>query len=346
MKLTINQKNALQLIKGASIFTTGGGVPYDDQITTINQLPRLKSSIYSLNEFPKAGYLSTAAELGPTDVPPLEKTKVIKPMLKLLTKTTGKKIVGLYPPEIGQESIILESAHHLKLPIADFDPVGFRAVPYIDINIFNLKKLPFSYTPMTVASDQGEIFLLDGQTSYERLETILRSMTQLSKSKVIYLLGGLLSVKQLIKNRLENSSYSQAFNFGAIEDFSSLIKKLKPLLIIKGTVTKKKTFKQPGFLGEIITIKDNNQQSYRLIVLNEVLFIFNQKNQLLAQVPQRILLIDSQKLRGLSCVFLKKGSPVSILILPPEKHWRSQKAQKLFGPKRFSTLLKNLRKIK
>jgi DUF917 family protein len=342
MKLFLNQSSALQLIKGASLFTTGGGVPLSDQKLTLSKIKNLKVRIYSLDQFPKSDYLCTAAELGPTDVPPLIKDHVIKKMLDLLIKTTGKKIVGIYPPEIGQESVVIESASLLKLPIADFDPVGFRAVPFIDINVFNLKKLPFRYTPMAVASDNGEIFLIDGEISYNRLETILRKMTEYSKSGVVFLLGGLLSVNNLIKNKLETNSLSRAHNLGKINKLSKLLQELNPVLTINATVVKKSEFKQQGFLGEVISLIDNINRKYKLIVLNETIFLLDENKKILAQVPQRILLIDPVKTLGLSGVFLKKGQKICVAVIPPEKQWQTPEADKLFGKKRFLFLLKNL----
>ena len=237
---------------------------------------------------------------------------------------------------------MIESASLLKLPIADFDPAGFRAVPFIDINIFNLKNLPFSYTPVVVASDNGEIFLIDGEISYSRLETILRKMTEYSQSGVVFLLGGLLSVNNLIKNKLETNSLSRAYNFGKINKLSKLLHELNPVLTINVSVVKKSEFKQQGFLGEVVFLIDNKNRKYKLIVLNETIFLLDENKKILANVPQRILLIDPVKTQGLSCVFLKKGQKICVAVIPPENHWQTPKANKLFGKKRFSFLLTNL----
>ena len=324
MKLFINQSSAEQLIKGASLLPPAA-LCLSDQKLTLSKIKNLKTRVFSLDLFPKTGYLCTAAELGPTDVPPLKKDHLIKKMLDLLTKTTGKKVVGLYPPEIGQESVVIESASLLNLPIADFDPVGFRAVPFIDINVFNLKKLPFIYTPMAVASDKGEIFLIDGRVSYERLETILRKMTEYSKSGVVFLLGGLLSVNNLIKNRLETNSLSRAYDFGRINSLTDLLKQLNPVLTLNATVIKKSEFKQQGFLGEVINLTDNNKRKYKLVILNETIFLLDANKKILAQVPQRILLIDPVKIQGLSGVFLARGQKICVAVIPRKNSGRHQK---------------------
>ena len=195
---------------------------------------------------------------------------------------------------------------------------------------------------MAVASDNCEIFLIDGKVSYARLETILRKMTDYSKSGVVFLLGGLLSVRSLIKNKLETNSLSRAYNFGQVKNLKDLLTELHPILIINAVVVKKTEFKQQGFLGEVITLIDGNKHKYKLVVLNETIFLINDKKKLLAQVPQRILLIDPNKIQGLSCVFLKKGQKTCVAVISPEKQWQSSRVNKLFGKERFSFLLKNL----
>jgi len=342
MKTLINNTNYQNLIKGASIFTTGGGIPFEDQLESLKGLKSINLSLQSLDEFPKDSIICTAAELGPTDVPPLKKIKVIKRMRDLLSNAINKPIAGLYPPEIGQESVVIESSHYLNLPIADFDPVGFRAVPYIDINIFNLLKLRFNYTPMAVSTDRDEIFLVEGPISYERLETILRSMTSFSKLGVVFLLGGALNVNKLIENKLERPSFSKALTYGEIKNVNQLLKMLKPKIVIEAKVVGKKEFDQKGFLGEIVTVKDKEDKIFRLIVLNEVLFVLDKNSNLLAAVPERILLLDPNEPRGISGVFLEKNVSLLIVVIPPEKEWGTKNAHTIFGKERFMLLFKNL----
>lgn len=339
MKIKIDKNNFETLIRGASIFTTGGGIMIPDQMKTLKGLD-LSVEIYSLDEFDEKSFLCTVGELGPTDAPPLKKDKIIKKMLKLIEQKTGKNIVGLFPPEIGQESVVLESSQLLKLPIADFDPTGFRAVPYFDVNIFNVKNIDFQLTPIVVANDNGDISVIEGNIRYKEVENKLREMSTRSESGIIFLMGMTISIKKLLENGITGPSYSRALEIGLIKTQTKLFKKLKAKKIIRGKVIDKITVEKKGFLAEKIKIKDDSWNLYTLIMLNEAIFLLDETGKIIASVPERILLLDGEKAQGLSGVFLNINTPVTIAIIDPSKEWRNKNSKNIFGKKRFEELLK------
>lgn len=345
MKKILKLDNAIQLINGASILATGGGVPVEEELKVIKNLRNFKTSLVSLEDLPEDGFLCLVGELGPSGAPPIKKNKIIKQMLKSLEKITSKKIVGIYPPEIGQESVVLESAYYLDLPVADLDIVGGRAVPFIDINVFNLKNINYSLTPMVVCNDRDEIFIIEGNKTHGKVEEILREMTRLSSSELLFLMGALVSVKDLIKYKLENNSYSKALNLGSTNNLNELFSKLNPDLIIKGTVKKKGNIKQQGFSAAYVLIKDEKQNLFKLILQNEAIFLLDGKNKIISSVPEKILLIDPIRLIGLQNDKLTLNQILIIAILKPEKIWMSKKAEQIFGRNRFKDLLKKVIKI-
>jgi DUF917 family protein len=192
---------------------------------------------------------------------------------------------------------------------------------------------------MVVATDRDEIFLIEGNISYERLEIILRSMTGLSKSGVIYLLGAPLQVKKLVKNNLTRPSLSKALSFGQIRNLKTLSDLLNPKIIIKVNVLTISDFDQQGFMGKIVITQDKNLKIYKLFILNEVILILDKNNKILASVPDRILLIDQNKLEGLSGVFLENDQNLTIAVIPPDPEWNTNKAHKIFGKNRFILML-------
>lgn len=323
---------------GASIFTTGGGISMEDQFESLKNVA-INLEILSLDEFEKDSYLCTVGELGPTDVPPLKKEKVIKKMLEILKNATNKNIVGLFPPEIGQESVVIECATLLDLPIADFDPTGFRAVPYFDMNIFNVKKIDFNLTPIVVATDKDEIILIENEGSYKKVEKVLRSMTSKSDSGLIFLMGMTVSVETLLKNKLNNPSYTKALQYGKIKTNNKLFKKLSAKRVIEARIVEKSEFQVKGFLAEKVVVKDKGWNLLTLIILNEVLFVLDSDAGIVASVPERILLIDPRNPQGVSGASLTVNESIIIAVIDPEDSWKSKSAQKILGKKRFAKLL-------
>lgn len=341
-KIVLNKSTVKKLIQGASLFTTGGGIPFDTQIKYLKSINTLKIFLVSLDQLPTDSYVCTAGELGPSNAPPLQKKEIIKNMHVLLEKISGVRIKGIYPPEIGQESVILETSHYLKLPLLDIDLVGTRAVPFLDINIFNLKNLDFSYTPLVACNEEKEIFIINSKVSHERLEHILRELTVLSKTGIIYFLGGVISTRKLKTLNISSPSYGKLLQLAPINTYDELIKSLAPKLIIEGVVTKKKDLKEKGFFCQLVYLQDKKSRGYKLFVLNEVIFIFNQDNKIISAVPERILLIDPKTLTGVPSNDLVPNKKVSIIVINPTKEWQTKRAYKIFGRDRFMPLVKNL----
>lgn len=333
----LDKEDLFTLIKGASLFTTGGGVSFEEQIATLSSYPDLSVTLSSLTSLPQSGWVGTVAELGPANAPQIDKRKVVKKMITILQKNTNKKIVGIYPPEIGQESVVIEAAYFLDLPIADFDPVGFRAVPYVDISIFTLNSISYSISPMIITTDNNELIYIDSTISSNRAEEILRQITQLSKTRLIFFIGGLISVKKLIEQNVANNSLSKALHFGKLS-FSQFLEKVNPKQVINATIMSIQEKERNGFLYLDVQIKEQ-QRMLKLLILNEVMFIFDEHKKKVAAVPERILLIDKTNMVGIPSGSLKMGMNISIVIIDAEKEWQSQKAKKLFGEERFRDLL-------
>lgn len=335
----INQQLAKQLIKGASILTTGGGVSPVEQLKALKIFTKLQVKLVSLNELPADGYLCMAGELGPSEAPPLDKRKTVARMISLLGNISKKKIIGFYPPEIGQESVTLESAHLTGLPVVDLDPVGGRAVPFLDLSVFNLKKIPYSLTPLVVCTDKEELVSINGTVKLERVEQMVRELTKLSSSGLVFLIGGLISVGQLKKANLENNSYSLALQLGKIKNFEQLKTLLKPRLVIEAVVRKITRLDKKGFSASKVIVLDRTEKSYQLTILNEALFIHDQQGDIIASVPERILLVNPHTLAGFPSCELDIGQTVMIMVVRPDKIWQTARARKIFGKERFSFLL-------
>lgn len=324
------------LIRGASFFTTGGGVPVNDQLQTINRIGSKGVTLINVEDLPESSYVITASEIGPANAPQIEKKKVIKRMVSVFEKVTGKKISGIYPPEIGQESVVVESASILGLPVIDFDPTGFRAVPFMDINIFNLKKVPYSFAPMVVANDKGDIFFIEGEFNYQKVENTLRHMTSLSTYNILFILSGLLSIKTLKNAGTNKKSYSDSIEFGLSKNLNEFLQKINPIILIQGKIIKVKKEKRKGFLFETVEILSGTKK-YQLTILNEAIFLKDNAGKLLASVPDRILLINPDKFAGLPSGDIKVGTTLTIAVIDAEEGWKNNGG--LFNKARFKELL-------
>ena len=328
----INSTNLDVFIQRSSAFTTGGGLDVKRQLHSLRNIrsvldvPLLQPAALSDHD-----YVCSVTEIGNPEAPPIQKEKLMPEMLRVFETISGKKIKGFFPPEVGQESILLESAHYAQLPLIDFDPVGFRAVPFVDISIFRLINKSVSFTPAVIATDYGEIISLSTPITYDRAEQIIRTMTTFSEHGCVLVLGEMKAVSE-IKQLAKKNRYSyQQILYSKAAKLENILYKERYIVV------EKEEFEHTGFYCEILTIQSKNSgKKHTLCILNEAVLLFNEERNLLYAVPERILLLNDTEDSGIATVDLSVGLSFRLCVMSPEPQWSTKEAQQLFGSERFS----------
>lgn len=333
--MEINQENLFALAKGASILTTGGGLFLPEQIESLSKHQNISFALKSIDDFDDDDILITASEVGTADAKEMDKTNILPKMLVTWEKLTGQKIAGVYAPELGQESIIVDTAIGLNVPLVDFDVAGGRAVPFVDINSFAAVGVDFSLSPLVIASDQGDIIAVDTEMDIGKVENFLRPLVGLSQGGVIYFIGGAVKAGVIKKNNIQNSSLSQSICLGMVKDASEIEKILNPYMTLKGRVTQKKEIKKNGFNCFVADFICEDGKKCTLSILNEVLFIKDENGKNIVAPPDKILIIDEEKLSGNSSKELLDGKNVILYAVKADKIWQSERGQKIFSKDRF-----------
>ncbi len=341
MKQKLNKKNFYELIKGASIFTTGGGCPVDFQNDNVDSLPNNSFiEIWDIEEFNTNDFLITALELGPSSAPVLDKKNILSKMISLLEKVSNTNIAGFYGGELGQENVLIESSVYTSKPIADFDIGGGRAVPCVDLTTPNALDMSFSIAPLVLCTDMGEIVYLEGCSSENRIEDVLRKISELSKDKIIFILGGLIKVQDIIETKVINNSLSKALKTSKFKTIKEIKDYLNPKFELSGKVISSQKISKSGFNASKSLFETTDGQLFNIIIQNELLFILDKNNNPVYSVPDRILIIKKDGLIGCSSRDFVKGEPVELLVVEAENAWKTEKGLKLFGKDRFKDLLK------
>ncbi|MFC1659083.1 DUF917 family protein [Pseudomonadota bacterium] len=339
--MILKKEEIKTLIKGTSLFTTGGGLPFQYQIEQLNKFnDDIEVILKDPKDFLKDSYLMTVSGLGPASGQDIDKKNVIKKMLEYFQLITNRTVSGLYAVELGQETITAEASYLLNLPIADFDCSGGRAVPCVDITSFNVTNINYHYSPLVVCTDREEIIILEGNKGLERTEDIMRQLSRLSDSGVIFMMGECVKVDDILGTDVINNSYSKCLEYGKINSIDEFIKKENPKKYWKNIevlecVEKEKS----GFSFKKVRFITSNKEIYNMIILNEVLFILDKDNKMVYSIPDKILLVNSEKMIGVQSSQIKKGDHFSIIITEPDLAWRGESGKKVFGVNRFKELL-------
>ena len=318
----IYKKEAELIIKGASILSCGGGLCYEEQIKYLKIISMEKGikilELDDIKKFSENDIFITASEIGPAELPPIDKSK-IPLMIDIFQKKINKKVVGLLPVEVGQESIVFDSAVISNLPIINSDLAGLRAVPKASFNALRMQNVDFTRSPLVILTNKGDIKFFDKNVNLDQDEKQLRTISKISQG-IIFVMGAIIK-PMIVQKYLNFKSLTILLNIGLALQKNKLEEAI-PLDMVfkeKAMVSSVNRINSQGFTEKIIELK-NKKHTIKLIVKNE--FIELKINEFsLFNFPQLITVVDWNKKRGLSSSEITPGLVVTIYVFNPLKFW-------------------------
>lgn len=317
--MIINQSNINHLLRGASLLACGGGLPFVQQQkmcrqATLSQALRQGIVLLDPEELADNDLCVTVSEVGAASAPVMDKSNLVQ-ALQLFEAKTGQKVTALIPGEIGQESIVIEAAARLQLPIVDSDLSGCRAVPRLsDLALVRLG-VPFTMSPLVVMGSANTLTFVAQQASLSADEDLVRALVP--PGQIVTLLGAGIS-GQAIKQRLNYRSYSLAMLIGK-KGLTAL--KNPVLLDHHGQIAGINIQQSDGFDKKIITIVAfakkiviEVENEYMKLVVGGVGFEF----------PQLIMLVEPQSGRGLHSSETKVNQKVRVMVLDAFDFWKGK----------------------
>lgn len=319
MQLTKQQLR--KIIEGSTILGTGGGGRYDSALSTIKNLAAVE--LINYEDLQPNDIVITAYGAGGL-TKPKSTEEAMSRGLKLLQEQVGQPIKAIVPVEIGPYSLAaaFEIASKLGVPVVDGDLVGFRSVPEIFIELVTLADL--GRCPLVFGNNEGDTLLLDTVSSAERLEEIVRTFANGSKSNT-FVLGYPYTKVQL------NSCLAK----GSVSYCQSLMEELPPEfhLIGRGTVGKDSKQEVDGFTKGYLTIQDDGSV-YRIEFKNEYLVLLKNREVVLT-CPDLICVIDQKTGLGLNNGDDNTGQEVLIYVKPAVEQWLTKEGLALFSPRKL-----------
>lgn len=347
MKLGITQQDAYTMIRGSSIYSTGGGFAYSAQKRMFGELFKKRKSyeIISIDELQDRDYVCTAYAVGSAGNTNMDLTPALKKGLQTLQRITGIAPKAIFAGETNIDIIAAQSAATLGLPVLDADSNGGRAVPEIQMDNFVILDEPIA--PVVVVTLEGEIALLLETASPYNIEAFVRNFAGNSNIGIVAALDHLISVKKA-KKVLTHGIFTRSLSLGKlIEDnlknpelLNVIVKEIGGQLIIKGKVTKNtlKSNIKEGFLNGEYVVSDGKNE-IRVFAKNENIIAWK-NDKVWVTSPDRIMTIDLKTFLGVHNSELKKDQEVAIIAAPASDMWRGEKGIELFNPKHFGFNLK------
>ncbi len=320
----ITNDNIGHLLKGASLLACGGGLAYEAQLKDIKKiLSALPISLIPLSDLDDDDPVITICEIGPSDAPPVSKRALPELVGLLSSKYHLPAPKAVLPFEIGQESITLESAVVLKLPIIDSDMAGQRAVPKVGLDLVNLSDKR-SVGPVLAVNSKGTVLSITKTANAPQVEQKLRAFAFESKGVVLVISD--YQKAKAITPILKHQAYSYAVKLGAgnNSDFSERIKYQADI-----TVTAISPYSKAGFHSAIITATDQSENILTLDTMNEFIHLANQHNSTSYDFPDLIILIDPADGHGVASANIVIGQKYHLLVVASINSWRNASAQQI-----------------
>jgi DUF917 family protein len=319
--MQLSKQQLRKIIEGSTILGTGGGGRLDSAMAVLKELPSV--NLISVDELSDDDMVITAYGAGGL-TKPKNTSEVMAKGLELLQRQLLKPIKAIVPVEVGAYSLAaaFEIAAKLGVPVVDGDLVGYRSVPEIYIELVTLAKQ--SRCPLVFGNNEGDLMLLDSESSQERLEQIVRSFADESASNT-FVLGYPYTKKQLLTCLAKDSvSYCLDIQDSLKADFQ---------LVGEGAVTEDVKQEVDGFTRGYLTIKSDTS-TFRVEFKNEYLVLL--KDQAVqVTCPDFICVVDSKSQLGLNNGDDSVGKRVKIYVRPAIAEWRTQEGLGLFSPEKL-----------
>lgn len=222
--------------------------------------------------------------------------------------------------------------------ILDADPAG-RAVPEITHSTYYLNDLPAS--PIFVANEFGETFVLNHVVDDMRAETLVRALCQVSRQEVAAIDHAMEMCE--LKSALIHGTITKAMHLGRTWRLAKnhgrniaheIAKAGGGYIGFKGAVSSATYQTSEGFtLGTIALdgIEECNGRKCTIQVKNENMAVWVD-DCIVATVPDLITLVDTTNGEPITNPHACAGQLVAVIFLPAPAEFTSAKALSVFGP--------------
>lgn len=326
---------------GSSIFSTGGGLPFELQQKLFSKLflKYKKLPLISLDELKDTDYICTAYAVGSGGNTHADLSKALKIGMDSLRSYTRKTYKAIFAGETNIDVLAFQTASQLNLPVLDADATGGRAVPEIQFDNFAIAGK--STLPLIAVTPNYDVVIISQTQQLSRVDSIIRGLLTHSKKGLIAIVDHSVSVKDA-KDVLTRDIFKRAIQLGRFIDQNKHKKNIALLivdaidgkLLINGKITDITLVNEAGFLTGYYSVTDNNNNTLKVFVKNENLLCWK-NNKLIVIPPDYIITLDLKTLRGAHNSELKKNQEVVVAWKKATPFWNKKQARKLFHPKFF-----------
>ncbi len=346
MKRMIDVQNVEDIALGAAVLGTGGGGdPYIGKLMATEAIRKFGPvELVTVDEMADDDMSVAIAMMGAPTVM-VEKMPGGNECIEAFNAVQsflGKPIKYVYSIEAGgiNSTIPITLAAQLRKPMVDLDGMG-RAFPEIQMVTHNL--FGVTATPFTMADEKGNSAVLS-TIDNRWMETFARGIAvnmgattmigayaasgKQQKEAAVY---GTMSFAEKIGKTIREARAAHVDVIQTLKDVTS------GYVVFHGKLTDVQRKTVAGFArGEAILegIAENAGSIMKIQFQNENLMA-EKDGQIIVSVPDLITMVEEDTGEPITTEQLRYGFRVMVLAMPAHRHWRSEKALAVVGPRYF-----------
>jgi DUF917 family protein len=327
---------------GAAILGTGGGGnPYVGRLLAEQAIRRYGPvEVVGVDEVADGALAVFSAMMGAPTVmiEKIPRGDELERAFHALQERLGRPISHVVPAEVGgiNSMLPIAAAATLRLPLVDGDGMG-RAFP--EVQMCTPTVYGISATPMALVDEKGNAVVIDTVDNHwtERLSRSITVDFGCTALIALYPMSG-----RQVRESLIPSTLSLAERLGQIvrrgEGIEGVLAEVHGVRLFDGKVADVERRTVGGFArgqARIDGIDNDAGSALSLRFQNEHLIAIRDDDDVIATVPDLIIVLDADTGEPITTEDLRYGFRVVVIAAPCDGRWRTQAGLELVGPRYF-----------
>lgn len=316
---TVDKKSLYEIVRWASLFGTGGWIPYHRQKQYVDSYIHQTFPIYEIDDFKDDDIIVSIWWMWPSNTATVSITELLYIGIQEMKKLLVKPIVAVYPCEANIEWVLFDLADRYDTCMFDADRTWWRAIPQLFYSNFLLDWL--SLFPLVAVDMNKNIYVLkwDEYKSYVEVEDFLRDITTKTQWPLA-IIDHPLTIKDA-KKTLTLWIMKQSLSYGQkMSDEINFLDNQQCLFHAPVEIIDVNLYNDWKFLCWVIGCRDiDTGECYESIIQNENM-ILKKNGKILYWFPDLITFYDKKNRFGLHNSSVCPWDNVEIIAL-----WSSEK---------------------
>lgn len=323
----LDKKDLLNLLKGSSILSAGGGGSIEEAENILEELEIEEIQLADPDDLRPEEKALTCYGVGSTNSDNVNEIQSIDTAVEAYKSEVNNTIDAVFPTEIGPLAIMdaIIASKKFEVPLLNLDAADGRCVPRVDMSpLKNLQEAKSSYL---ITHESGEVMKVDQDTPLIELEETARSFATEKKS-IVFVTGHTHRIGK-ISGSLKKGTPEKAMEIGQNSKSIQMLEQETDLeFLITGSIESVSVNEKNSNFFESEIIVSTEKSEIRIETENEFTKLEMEGGKTV-ESPETIIILDLDSLEGIYTGEKLEGREVAVFKKQPEGFWKTPEGKKI-----------------